>query len=115
MAEGCKFCEIIRGERPADFIYRDETLVVFRDIYPSAPIHYLVVPTKHIRSINDLTEEDGRIIAAMILKAKEIAKEAGISRDGYKLLFNVELGGGQVIFHLHMHLFGGWQTKPHRT
>lgn len=115
MDEQCRFCEIIKGERKADLVYEDETLVVFKDIYPAAPVHLLIVPRKHIRSINDLAEEDQGIIQKMFLKAKDIARNAGIAESGYKLLINVERGGGQVIYHLHMHLFGGWKNKPHHV
>ena len=83
-------------------------MVVFKDIRPHAPVHLLIVPKKHIRSVNDLTEEDSPILSEMIMRAKEIAKEQAISGSGYRLLFNIERGGGQVIFHLHMHLMGGW-------
>jgi histidine triad (HIT) family protein len=114
MDEQCRFCEIIRGEREADIVYEDDIIVVFKDNHPAAPVHLLVVPRKHIRSINDLEEGDQGIIERMFLKAKDIAKEKGIADTGYKLLVNVERGGGQVIFHLHMHLFGGWQDKPRR-
>jgi histidine triad (HIT) family protein len=108
MEKDCVFCQIIHGQRPADFVYQDDSLVVFKDIRPHAPVHLLVVPRKHIRSVNDLTEEDQRIVHDLVLKAKKIAHEQKISKSGYKLLFNVERGGGQVIFHLHMHLLGGW-------
>ena len=114
MDEQCRFCEVIRGEREADIVYEDDIIVVFKDNYPAAPVHLLVVPRKHIRSINDLEEEDQGIIERMFLKAKDIARDKGIADTGYKLLVNVERGGGQVIFHLHMHLFGGWHDKPHR-
>jgi histidine triad (HIT) family protein len=114
MDEQCRFCEIIRGERKADYVYQDEALIVFRDIHPAAPVHLLIVPRKHIRSINDLKEEDRGIIERMFFKARDIARDKGISETGYKLLINVERGGGKVIFHLHMHLFGGWQDKPRR-
>jgi histidine triad (HIT) family protein len=114
MDEQCRFCEIIRGEREADIVYEDDIIVVFKDNYPAVPVHLLVVPRKHIRSINDLEVEDQGIIERMFLKAKDIARDKGIAETGYKLLVNVERGGGQVIFHLHMHLFGGWQGKPHR-
>lgn len=83
-------------------------MVVFKDIHPHAPIHLLIVPRRHIRSINDLTEQDRDVISEMILRAGEMAKERSISDSGYKLLFNVERGGGQVIPHLHLHLLGGW-------
>jgi histidine triad (HIT) family protein len=105
--EDCVFCQIINGEKPADFIYKDESIVVFKDIRPHARVHLLVVPRKHIRSVNDLAEDDGEVISKMILKAKEIAKEQSIANSGYKLVFNVERGGGQYVFHLHMHLVGG--------
>jgi len=109
----CRFCEIIKGVRKADFVYEDETLVIFKDAYPAAPVHLLVVPPKHIRSINDLREEDEAIIGRMIIKARDIAKSQGIAESGYKIHINAEHGGGQAIFHLHMHLFGGWRDKPH--
>lgn len=108
MEKNCMFCQIIRGEKPADFVYQDESLVVFKDIRPHAPVHLLFVPKKHIRSVNDLIEEDTPIVSKMIFKAKEIARDQEVSESGYKLLFNIERGGGQVIFHLHMHLLGGW-------
>ena len=104
----CTFCQIIQGERPADFVYKDESLVVFKDVRPHAPVHLLIVPRKHIRSGNDLTDEDKEVISKMILKAKEVAKGQSIASSGYKLVLNVERGGGQYIFHLHLHLVGGW-------
>ncbi len=106
--EECIFCQIIKGKRPADFVYQDESIVVFKDIRPHARVHLLVVPRKHIRSVNDLTEDDREIVSRMILKAKEIAREQSIASSGYKLVFNVERGGGQYVFHLHLHLVGGW-------
>ena len=106
--ESCLFCRIIRGEKPADFVYEGDSLVAFRDIRPQAPHHILIVPRKHIRSINDLTDEDRPLISELILCAKGIAKTLGIEESGYKLVFNVERGGGQFVFHLHLHLMGGW-------
>jgi histidine triad (HIT) family protein len=108
MEEDCAFCKIIRGEKSADFLYRDESLVVFKDIRPHAPVHLLIVPRKHIRSMNDLAEQDKEIVLNMILKAREMAKKESIVDSGYRLVFNVERGGGQYIFHLHLHLLGGW-------
>jgi histidine triad (HIT) family protein len=108
MEEKCTFCKIIKGERSADFLYQDESLVVFKDIRPYAPVHLLIVPREHIRSVNDLKEKDKDIIFKMIVKAKEMAKEQAIAESGYRLVFNVERGGGQVIFHLHLHMLGGW-------
>jgi histidine triad (HIT) family protein len=108
MEEDCTFCKIIRGEKSTDFLYQDESLVVFKDIRPHAPVHLLIVPRKHIRSMNDLTEQDKDIVLNMMLRATEMAVKQSIADSGYKLVFNVERGGGQYIFHLHLHLLGGW-------
>jgi len=104
----CVFCKIIQNEQPAETLYRDEDLVVIKDIRPHAPVHLLLIPVRHIRGINDLTKEDHDVVLKMILRAREMAREQSIDAAGYKLLFNVERGGGQVIFHLHLHLLGGW-------
>lgn len=109
MSDDCIFCRIIKKEIPAEFVYEDENLVVFRDIKPQAPVHLLVVPRKHIRSINDLKSEDRDISGEMLLAASKVAEGAGIAKSGYKLGFHVEKGGGQEVFHLHMHIIGGWQ------
>ena len=111
METDCIFCKIVNGYLPTDFLFENERLIVFKDINPHAPVHLLIVPKKHIRSINDLTSEDNEIISEMITAAKEMAKKVSISESGYKLLFNVERGGGQVIFHLHLHLLGGWRRS----
>ena len=111
MEKECIFCKIANGEIPTKFLYEDDILVVFKDINPHAPVHILIVPKKHIRSINDLAENDREIISHMIMVGKNIAKKESVQSSGYKLLFNVERGGGQVIFHLHLHLIGGWEKK----
>lgn len=108
MSSECIFCKIIKGESPADFIYMDDDVVVFRNIRPSAPVHVLVVPVEHIESVNTLDAQHSALISKMILKSKEMARQLGISESGYKLVVNVGSGGGQVIFHLHIHLIGGW-------
>jgi histidine triad (HIT) family protein len=109
MKDDCIFCQIIRGEQTANFLYKDKSVVVFNDIHPHAPVHVLIVPTQHIRSINEITEKESGIVSNLILKGQEMAEMMGIAETGYKLLFNVERGGGQVIFHLHLHLLGGWK------
>ena len=111
MAEACLFCKIVKGEIPSEFLYEDDDFVVFRDIKPHAPVHILIVPKKHVRSINDLEDAHVDLVGKMFLVAKQVAKSEGINESGYKLLFNVEKGGGQVIFHLHLHLLGGWEGK----
>ena len=109
MKNDCIFCQIANGKVPKNFLYEDENIVVFKDINPCAPVHLLIVPKRHIRSINDITENDKEIISEMFFVGKEMAQKALVDRSGYKLLFNVEKGGGQVIFHLHLHLIGGWK------
>ncbi|MCP4720071.1 MAG: histidine triad nucleotide-binding protein [Desulfobacteraceae bacterium] len=111
MSLDCLFCKIINREIPSEFLYEDDNYVVFKDINPAAPVHLLLLPKKHIRSINDLTREDGDILSGLFMVAKEMAREQGVNESGYKLLFNVEKGGGQEIFHLHLHLIGGWEKK----
>lgn len=109
MAKACLFCQISSGQTSTEFIFENETIVVFKDINPAAPVHLLIVPKKHIRSINDLTAADQPILSEMIMVAKEMAARHSIDKSGYRLFINVERGGGQVIFHLHMHLIAGWK------
>ncbi|WDN89250.1 histidine triad (HIT) family protein [Desulfosarcina sp. BuS5] len=109
MENDCLFCKIINKEIPSDFIYENDRVVVFRDINPQAPLHLLIVPKKHIRSINDITGEDLGFISEMIIIARDMAKKELVAESGYKLFFNVEKGGGQIIFHIHLHLIGGWK------
>ncbi len=108
MTSDCIFCRIIKGEEPANFVYKDEDMVVFHDTRPKAPVHVLIVPVEHIESINALEERHGAIISKMMLRAKEFARILGIHESGYKLVINVGSGAGQIIFHLHIHLIGGW-------
>ena len=109
MPNDCLFCNISKGQTATEILFENDTLVVFKDINPHAPVHLLIVPKKHIRSINDLTDDERPILAEMIMVARDMAAEVGVSQSGYKLLFNVEKGGGQVIFHLHLHVIGGWK------
>lgn len=109
MSQDCLFCKIAGREIPSEFLYEDDEVVVFRDINPAAPVHLLLVPKRHIRSINDLEPEDRDTVSGLFMVAKEMAKKEGVNESGYKLLFNVEKGGGQEIFHIHLHLIGGWK------
>lgn len=109
MSEDCLFCKIVNREVPSEFLYEDDDYVVFRDINPAAPVHLLLVPKTHIRSINDLSPGDEKIVGGLFPIARDMAKAQGVNESGYKLLFNVEKGGGQMIFHLHLHLIGGWK------
>ncbi|MGD9138713.1 MAG: histidine triad nucleotide-binding protein [Desulfobacterales bacterium] len=109
MEENCLFCQIANGETSTKILFKNETLVVFKDINPAAPVHLLIVPIRHIRSINDLADSDRPILSELLMTAKEMAEQYGIADSGYRLFINVERGGGQVIFHLHLHLIGGWR------
>ena len=111
MENPCLFCQIASGEKPTEILFENDTLVVFKDINPAAPVHLLIVPKRHIRSINDLTESDGPILSELLMAAKDMAGLHGVAESGYRLFINVERGGGQVIFHLHLHLIGGWQGR----
>ena len=104
----CVFCKIIKKEIPADFFYEDQYLIVLKDINPKAPIHYLIIPKQHIESINRLEEENISLMGGMFLTAKKIADKLGLKDKGYKLVFNVGRGGGQIVDHLHLHILGGW-------
>lgn len=110
--EKCIFCEIVKKQSPADIVYEDEKFIVFKDIKPQAPVDFLMVPKltpeEHLISVNDLKEKHKEMIGDLILLAKKIAEDQGIS-DGYRLIFNVGRKGGQEIDHFHFHLMGGWK------
>ena len=107
MDENCIFCQIIAGKIEANLIYQDKSMTVFEDIHPIAPVHYLIVPNQHIISMNDIAENNSGILAAMLITARNIAREKGISEEGYRLMINTGENGRQTVFHLHMHLIGG--------
>jgi histidine triad (HIT) family protein len=107
MDNDCIFCKIISGEVKANIIYEDEVLVVFEDIHPVAPVHFLIVPKKHIPSVNHIEEEDAQILAKLFFVARDQAKKAGIAESGFRLMVNSGKDGKQTVFHLHMHLIGG--------
>jgi histidine triad (HIT) family protein len=108
METDCIFCNIAQEKTSTELLYKNKNLVVFKDIKPHAPVHLLIVPKQHIRSINDLTEADMPLVSELIQAAKNMAIEVGVRESGYKLVFNVERGGGQMVFHLHLHLIGGF-------
>ena len=105
----CLFCKIISGEIPAKIIYRDDLVIAFDDAHPQAPQHKLIVPQKHINTLNDLHEEDSELIGHMVQTAAMLAKQLETAEAGYRLVFNCNKGGGQTIFHVHMHLLGNRQ------
>lgn len=103
----CVFCQIIAGNVSANFIYSDQSITVFEDINPVAPIHYLIVPNKHIPSLNQLKQEDVDLFSKLFFVAKDLAAQAGIAEEGYRLMINTGENGRQTVPHLHMHLIGG--------
>ena len=103
----CLFCKIVDGEIPADIIHETDTTVAFRDINPQAPTHVLIIPRKHIATINDLGDEDREIVGSLYTAARDIAAAEGIADEGYRVVMNCNEGAGQTVFHLHLHLLGG--------
>lgn len=105
MAEDCVFCRIVRGEIPAKMLANTADCVAFRDLDPKAPVHILVIPKKHVTSLDDITEPD--IPGKMTMLAAALARQEGISGSGYRTVINTGPDGGQSVFHLHLHLLGG--------
>lgn len=101
------FSKIIRREIPADIVYEDDRVLAFRDIDPQAPVHILVIPREEIATANDITEEQEALVGHMVRVASQIARSEGIADNGYRLVFNCNADGGQVVYHLHLHLLGG--------
>ena len=105
----CLFCKIVQGEIPAAVIFEDNDTMAFRDINPQAPHHILIIPKKHIATINDTNDEDEKLLGTIILRAKKIAQQEELDEVGYRLVFNINSGGGQEVYHIHLHLLGGRQ------
>ncbi len=105
------FEKIVAREIPADIVWENDELLAFRDIEPQAPVHVLIIPKRKIRTLNDLEHGDAGLVGRMVLAAAEIAKAQGIADDGYRLNFNCNSGGGQSVWHIHLHLLGGRQMK----
>lgn len=106
------FLRIIRGELPSEMVYQDDLVSAFRDINPAAPTHILIVPNKVIPTMDDLSDEDELLAGRMLLLAKKIARQEGVAEDGYRLIINCRENGGQIIYHLHLHLIGGRPLGP---
>ncbi|ARG96415.1 histidine triad nucleotide-binding protein [Legionella micdadei] len=105
----CLFCKIVSGEIPATVVFEDPEIIVIRDIRPQAPTHLLVLPKQHIATINDTDSKDEQLLGRMILTGKKMAKAEQISENGYRLVFNINSGGGQEVYHIHLHVLGGRQ------
>ena len=106
MAE-CLFCRIVAGDIPANVVHRDEHLVAFTDINPQAPMHVLIVPRRHVASLNELTAADDPIVGEMVRLAAAIARTNGHADHGYRTVFNCNAAAGQTVFHIHLHVLGG--------
>jgi len=102
----CLFCKIIAGDIPGDIVYQDDKVLVFKDLYPKAEVHLLMIPKLHIESLAEMTPAHNELISYMMLKLPEIAKSQGLS-GGFRTIINTGKEGGQVVFHLHIHLLGG--------
>lgn len=105
--EECLFCKIVKGEIPSEKVYEDEEILAFKDINPVAPVHILVIPKKHITSVNEIETEDQMLIGKIFSTIKKIAKEQGIAENGYRVVTNCGEDGRQEVKHIHFHLLGG--------
>lgn len=103
----CLFCKIRDGEIPAEIVYQDDDVLAFNDVNPQAPVHVLIIPKKHISTVNDVAEKDAATIGKLYLAAKHIAAERKIDEDGYRLVVNCNAMAGQTVYHIHLHLLGG--------
>lgn len=103
----CLFCKIVDGEIPADIVFETDDVIAFRDINPQAPTHVLVIPRKHIETINDIAPEDEALVGRLFSAAKAIAANEGLAEDGYRVVMNCGRAAGQTVFHIHLHLLGG--------
>jgi len=112
MPEETIFSKIIRKEIPSDMVYQDDTVTAFRDINPKAPTHILIVPNYIIPTMDDISDKDEQVLGHMLNVASQIARKEGIAENGYRLLINCKDHGGQEVYHLHMHLFGGRPLGP---
>ena len=107
MVENCIFCQIVNGTVHTDIVYKDDLVTAFPDQHPAAPVHLLIVPNRHITSLNRISEEDEQLLGRLIIAARRLAEQQQISQSGYRLLLNTGSDAGQTIFHLHFHLMGG--------
>jgi histidine triad (HIT) family protein len=105
--DNCLFCKIAKKGIPAKVVYEDETILAFEDIHPKAPTHVLIIPKDHFASLNDVPEDKGDLLAHILIKARQIARDKGIAESGYRIVLNTARDSGQDVFHIHFHLLGG--------
>jgi histidine triad (HIT) family protein len=106
----CLFCRIVARQSPSDIVYEDDVVVAFKDIYPKAPVHLLIVPRRHIASLVDATDEDAVVLGRCVVAARRLAEESGYAEKGFRLSVNTGPEGGQVVYHVHFHFTAG--RKP---
>ncbi len=109
--DDCIFCKIVKGSIPCNKVYEDERVLAFEDIHPMAPVHIVIIPKEHIATILDVYGDKMAVMGAMISAAREVSRKKGIDKSGFRVVINCNEEGGQVIFHLHMHVLGGKQLK----
>lgn len=107
MTDDCIFCRIARGDIPADKVYEDDTVLAFRDLNPQAPTHILVIPRRHIATLNEVDADNEAVLGRMYGAAREIAAAEGLADAGFRTVMNCNEAGGQTVFHIHLHLLGG--------
>ena len=107
--QDCIFCKVLNGEIPSKEVYSDVEFYAFSDVNPQGPVHMLIVPRKHVERVVQFADEDAALIGRMILAANRIAESEGIVDEGFRYVLNCNLGGGQTVFHVHMHILGGRQ------
>jgi histidine triad (HIT) family protein len=105
----CLFCKIVQRQLPGDIVFEDDDVLAFNDINPQAPTHVLIIPKRHVATVNDVA--DTSVLAALIARARSIATDRGISASGYRIVFNCNADGGQTVYHVHLHLLGGRQMR----
>jgi histidine triad (HIT) family protein len=107
----CLFCRIVARRSPADIVYEDDTVVAFRDIYPKAPVHLLIVPRRHIASLAEATDEDATVLGRCVVLARRLGESAGYAEKGFRLSVNTGPEGGQVVYHVHFHFTAGRRQR----
>ncbi|MCA1770127.1 MAG: histidine triad nucleotide-binding protein [Halomonas sp.] len=103
----CLFCQIVNREIPADIVFEDDEVLAFEDIAPQAPTHLLVIPKRHVATLNDLEESDQALVGRLPIVAARLARERGFAEEGYRVVMNCNDDGGQTVYHIHLHLMGG--------
>lgn len=103
----CLFCKIVKGEIPSNKVYEDDKVLAFNDISPEAPVHVLIIPKEHIQSVNELNEENCKIVSHIFLIINKLVRELNINESGYRVVNNCGIDGGQTVGHMHFHLLGG--------